>query len=97
MGSMKDLLADIPYELAFKGGTYVPARDHARLCGQLLKTYDVMKDKEWHSLREISVLIGGTEASISARIRDLRKPEYGSHSIERKHVKNGLFLYRMVS
>jgi len=39
--------------------------------------------------------VPASEAGISARIRDLRKPKYGGHTIERR--KNGsLWEYRLV-
>jgi hypothetical protein len=38
-----------------------------------------------------------SEAGISARIRDLRKPKYGSHTIERRATaQKGVFAYRLV-
>jgi hypothetical protein len=43
----------------------------------------------------VSQATGFPEASVSARMRDLRKPEYGNHAIERKFVHRGLYMYRM--
>lgn len=44
---------------------------------QLATVLAVMRDEGWRTLREISTRIGGTpEASISARLRDLRKIGY---------------------
>ena len=42
------------------------------------------------TLMAISRTLGYTAgtASISARIRDLRKPKYGGHNIKRKQVSN---------
>lgn len=87
----------VPPARAFDGATYDPARDHARLSGQLAKVFELMKDGEWRTLRQIADVVGGSEASVSARLRDCRKRKYGSHVVERQHVGCGLFRYRMVS
>lgn len=101
MGALKDaLLGDIPYvpsERAFSGKTYEPERDYVRLSGQLKCVYHIIKDGQWWTLRGLAYAAGSSEASVSARLRDLRKPEYGSYRIERRHVANGLFEYRMKS
>jgi hypothetical protein len=98
MGSMKDLLGDepfVPLERAFDGKTYEPERDFERLAGQLQKVRVFMSDHQWHTLKQIQSVCGGTEAAVSARLRDLRKEKYGSHNVERRHVDKGLFEYRV--
>jgi hypothetical protein len=102
MGGMKDLLGDNLFTLptppaaqAFDGSTYRPARDHARLKGQLAKVSDLMCDGEWRTLRQIQNVVGGSEAAVSARLRDLRKPKYGGHEVLRQNVGAGLFRYRL--
>src|SRR5262245_54754043 len=82
-------------ERAFGGASYAPARDYERMNGQLRRTYDAMEDGHWHSLNGLAASAGGTVASVSARVRDLRKRKYGARVVERKHIKDGLFLYRM--
>jgi len=84
-------------EMRFDGPDYVPARDQVRLSSQYLRVYNLMTDHKWRSLSEIEEAAGGTIASVSARLRDMRKPRFGSHTIEKKYVENGLWLYRMVS
>lgn len=81
---------------AFGGSTYNPERDFERLSGLLSKVYDLMSDGVERSLKQIANATGGTEASVSARLRDLRKEQYGSHVVERRHVENGFYLYRLV-
>jgi hypothetical protein len=84
-------------EMAFDGRTYEAAFDHSRLTGQLLRVYHRMKDGKWYSLADIAEYAGGSEAACSARLRDFRKPKYGSHAIDRRRVgTSGLFHYRMV-
>lgn len=84
--------ADTPH---FDGHTYVPDRDHERLSGQLGRVKDLMKDGRWRTLDEIRYECGGTVASVSARLRDLRKDKFGSYDVERQYIENGLFQYRV--
>lgn len=93
---MNQLTLPMP-ERRFDGETYDPQQDCARLTGQLLKVYDAMKAGGWHSLAELSDRCGGSEASISARIRDLRKARFGAHKIERQRQSpfTGVWIYRM--
>ena len=79
----------------FDGATYSPARDRARLSTQLECVTAVMVDRDWHTLAELSRSAGGSVASVSARIRDLRKPRFGRHKIERRYVGEGVWEYRM--
>lgn len=87
--------ADIVTTDHFDGETYSPDRDHDRLAVQLGAVRRFMGDYKWHTLREISEATGHPEASVSARIRDLRKPKHGGHSILRKYVERGLWAYQM--
>ena len=79
----------------FDGSTYEPQRDYVRLSGQLYSVKAILSDRQWHTLTEIAQRINGSEAGVSARIRDLRKPKFGSHTIERQHLEHGLWRYRM--
>lgn len=91
---MTDLFSYHP-SVAFDGATYDPEKDHKRLRGQLERVYSLMQDNRWRTLSQIADEAGGSEASISARLRDLRKEQYGGHVIERERVSGGLFRYRM--
>ena len=88
---MGDLFAD------FDGPTYDPALDRDRLTKQLGRVYDALASGEWWTLADLARAAGGSEASVSARIRDLRKPRFGGYEIERERVVAGLFRYRLVS
>lgn len=81
--------------LHFDGETYEPKFDQARLSGQLGKVEDLMLRGGWWSLRELHNLAGGSEAGISARLRDLRKPRFGGYQVDRRRVEGGLFEYRI--
>lgn len=82
---------------AFDGNTYSAKRDYERLTGCLLRVAEVMMDGRWHTLSELASEANASEASVSARLRDLRKPKYGKRDIERRHVRNGLHEYRLRS
>lgn len=80
----------------FNGSDYVPTRDDVRLTGQLLKIWDVVSDGSWKTLRQIAEATGGPESSVSANLRHLRKPRFGGHTVEKVHVGEGLYRYRVL-
>lgn len=90
-------LEEVPDEL-FDGKTYDPALDGDRLRRQLGRTWEALRDGEWRSLFELSVKTADPEASISARIRDLRKEKFGSYTVlrRRRDGRGGLWEYRLV-
>jgi hypothetical protein len=55
-----------------------------------------MKAGTWLTLHEISVGTGDPEASVSARLRDLRKTKFGGHEVERQNLGGGRWVYRLV-
>jgi hypothetical protein len=83
-------------EPGFGGDTYDPDRDGSRLQRQLAAITAAMRDGAWHTLAELHQTCGAPEASVSARIRDLRKAKFGSHQIESAYVERGLWRYRMI-
>lgn len=87
---------DFSIHLKFNGSDYDPARDNRRLTGQLLRVWDLMKDQRWRTLKELAVATGDPEASVSAQLRHLRKPRFGGHIVEKEHIRNGLFRYRVI-
>lgn len=80
----------------FDGATYERDLDHARLGKQFLRVARLMGDGAWHTLHEISGRTGDPEASVSARLRDLRKRKFGGHTVERERLAGGLFRYRLI-
>jgi uncharacterized protein (DUF2132 family) len=86
--------AQIP--MSFDGPSYQPQRDQARLTGQILRVFELMKDRRWRTLREIAQATGDPEPSISSQLRHLRKARFGSHKIERAYVRDGLYIYRLI-
>ena len=70
------------------GGDVSVALDEKRLGKQLTRVKEVLVKaaaiKYWMTLREISVLTKFGEASVSARIRDLRKNQFGGYAVQRR-------------
>ena len=98
---MRDLFGEIQNlspspRKAFDGKTYKPSRDYTRLKTQLEAVHELMTDGRWRTLDTIKGLCGGSDASVSARLRDLRKPKYGSLVVERRHRIGGIWEYRVV-
>jgi hypothetical protein len=84
--------------MKFAGATYDPALDEHRLSKQLGRVYDCMSDGKWRTLAEIAVVAHGSEPAISARLRDLRKAEFGGYIVARRRVGDprlGLFQYQL--
>lgn len=85
----------------FGGITYDPARDGARLTGQLAAVFQVMRDGRERTLvdlaGEVCKLTGrrASEAAVSARIRDLRKAQFGGHRVDHRNAGGGLWYYRL--
>ena len=82
----------------FDGATYEPAKDERRLSTQLELVQAFMQSGYWRTLADIAVAVNGTQASVSARLRDLRKPKFGGYTVElrRREGASGLFEYRLV-
>ncbi len=47
-----------------------------------------MQDQGWRTLFEIRVVTGDPEASISARLRDFRKDDFGAHKMTGRRRKD---------
>lgn len=71
-----------------------PGIDTSQWGDQLKAVYDVMKDGRWRSLAELAYASGHPEASVSARLRDLRKK---GHLVNRRKAKEGkLYEYQVL-
>jgi len=78
------------------GSTYSHPRDGVRLHAQHHRVLACLRDGAWWTLGTLREATGDPEASISARLRDLRKPRFGAHLIEGRYVRRGLWEYRLV-
>lgn len=87
----------------FSGDDYDHDRDHGRLDAQIARVHAVMRDGGWRTVEEVQAVIltrygvEDRETSISAQIRNLRKPENGEHTIRRQYVGGGLYRFRLVA
>lgn len=83
--------------MRFSGTTYDPNQDQQRLTTQYNRVFERMCDGEWHTLAELAEYSNGSEAAVSARVRDMRKQRFGAHTVERERVpgKKGLWRYRL--
>lgn len=70
--------------------------EYARLTTQREKLRFLLTryPSKWWTLAELNKNIGASEAGISARLRDMRKPQYGSYDIEKRH-DGSLWHYRI--
>lgn len=86
------------YEPHFNGSDYQPELDFDRLSTQLDRILDLMIDGNWRTLDEISRATGDPSASISAQLRHLRKPRFGSYTVDKRRRGTriaGLFEYKV--
>ena len=92
--------------MTFDGQTLEP-QDVPRLWSQLAAVKDLMMNNglfkgRWMTLRGIvdclyvDYDLHASEASISARLRDLRKEKFGGHVVERERLSGGLWAYRLL-
>ena len=88
--------------LRFDGPAYEPKHDQARLTGQIQRIYQAVLAAsyldQWLTLGELAERTGDPEASISAQLRHLRKPRFGSHVIDKRRrgaERSGLWEYRL--
>jgi len=79
----------------FSGADYSEERDGDRLSTQLERVRDYMIGHGgWHSIRAIASSTGDPEVSVAAQVRNLRKPRYGAHIVERKRL-GGVYVYHL--
>lgn len=83
--------------LRFDGETIEPA-DVPRLTGQLELVVRLMKDGRARTIPEVARAVQCSETSASARLRDLRKPRFGSHTVNRERDENrpGVWRYSLI-
>lgn len=62
--------------------------DVPRLRRQVDRVLAALQDGRWWTIPQLAGAARSSHCSASARIRDLRKIEYGGHTIETRRVKN---------
>lgn len=81
--------------MRFDGKTFEMEKDGSRLATQFLRVLNLMWDGDWRTLAQIAAATGGSEAGVSARLRDLRKARFGRMKVERVRLFGGLFVYKL--
>jgi len=79
----------------FDGPSDEPDRDE-RLGRQLDDIRALMRDGQWRTLAQIETATGHPPASISAQLRHLRKPRFGAHVVNKRHIGHGLYEYQVL-
>lgn len=86
--------------LDFSGPGYTRRLDQKRLTLQHERLRDLMLAVGgWWTLEGLAAETGYPQASISAQLRHLRKPQFGGYTVERRRGENeysGLWLYRVL-
>lgn len=83
------------------GATFDWQMDGDRLKKQFHRVWALMYDRKWRTLEQIAAEVGGSEAGVSARLRDFRKERFGSHKVLRERMpgaeaRKGLFVYKVI-
>jgi hypothetical protein len=93
-GEQRPLFSDEP-----RGETFDPEQDGPRLRSQLERVRSFLLEREgrWLTLELIGRGADAPEASVSARLRDLQKPQYGGFIVEKRRAApgRGLWVYRL--
>jgi|DEB0MinimDraft_3_1074331.scaffolds.fasta_scaffold01536_19 hypothetical protein len=90
-----DLFGVAPAKVRLFDGPDLTPDDHTRLDGQHERIKRLMLDGQWRSLEAISEATGAPAASVSAQLRHLRKPRFGEYQVDRRHLGQGLYEYRV--
>lgn len=80
--------------LTFEGPRETPS-NVARLTGQIRRVAEAARDR-WLTLSALATAAEAPEASVSAQLRHLRKDRFGGSVVERRHLGNGLYEYRLL-
>ena len=82
----------------FNGSDYDYEKDHDRISKQHERVRESMRDGVWRTLGEIAALTGDPESSISAQLRHLRKPRFGTWTVDKRRRgegRQGLWEYQL--
>ena len=82
--------------MRFNGSDYSHERDSSRLSNQYWDIYNVMRDGKRRTLGTIEMITGHPPASISAQLRHMRKVRFGSNTVNKHYLGNGLYEYELI-
>lgn len=78
------------------GPAFQPQLDEARLERQHERIRDWMLSMTtWRTLAEIAAALGYPEASVSAQLRHLRKPQFGRYVVTKRRRADARWEYRV--
>lgn len=77
----------------FGGVTYDESRDGERLQGQQQRVLNLLLDGKKRTLFEIAKEADVPLSTVSSRVRDCRKNEWGKHTVLKKLVSRGTYIY----
>jgi hypothetical protein len=72
------------------------APDRPRTGSVRTAVYLLMGDGRWRTVREIALELGVRESSAGAKLRDLRKPECGGHTVDARPRKHPELEFRLI-
>lgn len=58
--------------------------------------WGAIKDGRWHDLWDFKARAKGSDSALTARIRELRRKEFGKHVVECRRFEGGVYRYRLV-
>ena len=83
--------------MMFDGRTFDPEQDGQRLTSQLERVKGILLDGKVHQKADLMMAAGVFDsASLTARIRDLRKEKFGGYDVVSKRVAGGIWCYQMI-
>jgi|GEM_PF-2150317 len=81
----------------FSGADFDQALDGERLLTQISRIWSFMQSGNASTLKEIAAATNAPASSVSAQLRNLRKPEFGGHTILRDGMyASGIHSYWLV-
>ena len=76
-----------------KGETFERAKDGPRLDRQYDRVLAYMENGKWRTLHAIAVAANGSEAGVSARLRQIRA---NGHEVNRERRAGGMHVYQVI-
>ena len=82
------------FERDWRNKPVVSEIDGVKLKGKMLLLFEMMKSGQWVTSEPVMRRIDCKEAAATARIRDLRKPQYGGHTVNTE-LRGGVWHYQL--
>jgi len=58
--------------------------------------FEIMSDGKWRTLKAIRKQTIYLDSSISSQLRDFRKDKFGGHTLEKRHLGDMLWEYKLI-